>query len=161
MNYAKNSKEIYQTKIKIDHQSYFRKDEQEGFEGEKLLEDKKFYYAYIKFDDEEGKYINYEAVKLCYASNEKDRKDWSVGTDDINFGNTNLTPEEIEEPEELITSTRDKEFLERIEREEKEEREELKRIISVSVKVILIIVLVILIIILIVNKTKKDKIERL
>lgn len=64
--YAKKNDAIYTADLTTTSENYFRS-EKTLFDGRKLLQDKAYYYIYVQFDDENGKYYPIEGITLGQA----------------------------------------------------------------------------------------------
>lgn len=97
LKYAKSNSAIYDETVSADKDDFFAIEYSAGDMGKpenKLiqlngLENKEYYYLYVKPDDENGKYISNEAVTLAQAST-YDNGDWYLffyGSSDFNWVN--------------------------------------------------------------------------
>src|SRR5699024_6453451 len=78
LEYAKNNKAIYTADLTTTSANYF-KSEQALFDGIKLLQDDAYYFIYVEFDDENGKYYPIEGVTLGQAYiSETNRNNWDL-----------------------------------------------------------------------------------
>lgn len=77
LNYAKTHDAVYSEDLETTSKSYFTT---EGtlFDGRKLLENKAYYYVYVEFDDENGKYYPIEGVTLAQAWFSPSSEDWDL-----------------------------------------------------------------------------------
>lgn len=66
LSYAKTNKEIYSKQLTTTDITLFESKDA-IFDGRSLLEDKAYYYIYVEFDDEDGKYYPIEGVTLGQA----------------------------------------------------------------------------------------------
>ena len=66
LQYAKNSEAVYANDLTTTNKNYYRND-QALFDGRKLLSNKEYYYIYVEFDDENGKYYPIEGITLGQA----------------------------------------------------------------------------------------------
>ena len=66
LQYAKTHEAIYTENLTTTYEGYFRSDKA-LFDGKKLLTDDAYYYMYVQFDDENGKYFPVEGVTLGQA----------------------------------------------------------------------------------------------
>lgn len=64
--YAKKNDGVYTADLTTNSKNYFRSDKT-LFDGRKLLQDKAYYYIYVQFDDENGKYYPIEGITLGQA----------------------------------------------------------------------------------------------
>lgn len=64
--YAKKNDAVYTADLTTTGENYYRS-EKTLFDGRKLLQDKAYYYIYVQFDDENGKYYPIEGVTLGQA----------------------------------------------------------------------------------------------
>lgn len=76
LSYAKKNDAIYTADLTTTDENYFRS-EKTLFDGKKLLQDKAYYYIYVQFNDENGKYYPIEGVTLGQA--------WFSSTNDNNW----------------------------------------------------------------------------
>ena len=102
--YAKNHDAIYSKTLTTTSVNYFRSDET-LFDGNSLLEHKGYYFIYVQFDDENGKYYPIEGVTLgqAWKYTVNDSWDlWAYTSSDFNWdglttnyepGSTPTTPE--------------------------------------------------------------------
>lgn len=92
LTYAKNNSSIYNQTLTTTSQAYFRSDTA-LFDGRKLLEHKAYYYIYVNFDSENGKYRPVEAVTLGQAWHSSSSTSWDLWAyTSENFKWENLTP---------------------------------------------------------------------
>ena len=87
LNYAKKNNAIYTQNLATTREAYFRSDSA-LFDGKKLLENKAYYYIYVKFDDENGKYYPIEGVTLgqAYLNSTNDNWDlWAYTADNFKW----------------------------------------------------------------------------
>lgn len=94
LTYAKNNNSIYSQTLTTTSPAYFRSDAA-LFDGRKLLENKAYYYIYVEFDDENGKYYPIEGITLGQAwfstvSNSWDL--WAYTKSDFKWDNLSSTP---------------------------------------------------------------------
>ena len=94
LKYAKNNNSIYSENLTTTSTGSFGKD---GalFDGRKLLEDKAYYYIYVKFDDENGKYYPIEGVTLGKATIIESNGSWDLfafTSSDFNWDGLTSTP---------------------------------------------------------------------
>lgn len=91
--YAKNNKAVYSERLTTSSEAYFKSDTT-LFDGRKLLENKAYYFIYVEFDDENGKYIPVEGVTLGQAwfSSTSDSWDlWAYTKSDFQWDNLTST----------------------------------------------------------------------
>ena len=90
--YAKSAQSIYSQELTTTDVTYFRSDSV-LFDGNKLLEDDAYYYIYVEFDDEDGKYYPIEGVTLGQAWISSVNDSWNLWAyTSSNFEWGNLTP---------------------------------------------------------------------
>lgn len=75
--YAKSHDSIYSQNLTTTSTAYFRSDTT-LFDGNKLLEHKAYYYIYVEFDDENGKYYPIEGVTLGQAWLSSSSDSWDL-----------------------------------------------------------------------------------
>lgn len=93
LTYAKNNNAVYSKQLTTTSAAYFRSDET-LFDGRSLLEDKAYYFIYVEFDDENGKYYPIEGVTLgqaWFASSTNSWDLWAYTSDDFNWDNLTST----------------------------------------------------------------------
>lgn len=93
LTYAKNNNSIYSKELTTTSTAYFRSDEA-LFDGNKLLENKAYYYIYVQFDDENGKYYPIEGITLgqAWLSTSSSSWDlWAYTSSDFKWENLNST----------------------------------------------------------------------
>ena len=93
LTYAKNNNSIYSKELTTTSTAYFRSDEA-LFDGNKLLENKAYYYIYVQFDDENGKYYPIEGITLgqAWLSTSSSSWDlWAYTSSDFKWDNLNST----------------------------------------------------------------------
>ena len=97
LQYAKNNQAVYTADLTTTWENYYRND-QALFDGVKLLEDRAYYYIYVEFEDEEGKYYPIEGVTLgqAWISDSKEYWDLWAYTED-NFEWNDLSSSYTEE----------------------------------------------------------------
>lgn len=96
LNYAKSHDSIYSQNLTTTSEAYFRSDTS-LFDGKKLLQNKGYYYIYVEFDDENGKYYPIEGVTLgqAWLSSSSDSWDlWAYTSDDFQWDNLSSTTQE-------------------------------------------------------------------
>ncbi len=93
-NYAKKSDSIYSKDLTTTEPGYYR-NEDTLFDGRKLLQNRAYYYIYVKFDDENGKYYPIEGVTLAQAYisslNSNDWDMWGYTSSDFDWNNLTST----------------------------------------------------------------------
>lgn len=92
--YAKNNDSIYLKNLTTTSKAYYRSDSA-LFDGNKLLENKAYYYIYVVFDDENGKYYPIEGVTLgqAWLSSSSDSWNlWAYTSSDFQWDNLSSTP---------------------------------------------------------------------
>lgn len=102
LTYAKNNNAVYTADLTTTSENYYRNDKA-LFDGLSLLQDKAYYYIYVEFDDEDGKYYPIEGVTLGQAWIGSSGKYWNLyayTTDNFEWNNLSSTPTEIEKKEE-------------------------------------------------------------
>jgi hypothetical protein len=102
--YAKKNNAIYTNTLTTTRMAYYR-NEASLFDGSKLLNDGAYYYIYVEFNDENGKYYPIEGVTLgqAYISSTSNYWDlWAYTSTDFKWNNlsstytsTNTTDEEL------------------------------------------------------------------
>ena len=93
LNYAKSHDSIYSQNLTTTDKAYFRSDTS-LFDGSKLLQHKGYYYIYVEFDDENGKYYPIEGVTLgqAWLSSSTDSWDlWAYTSDNFQWDNVSST----------------------------------------------------------------------
>lgn len=98
LTYAKNNKGVYSDTLTTTDIAYYRNDSS-LFDGRKLLENKAYYYIYVEFDDDNGKYIPVEGVTLGQAwfSTSSDSWDlWAYTSDEFKWDNLTSTPSDYD-----------------------------------------------------------------
>ncbi len=102
LSYAKNNMAVYTADLTTTSQNYYSK-ETALFDGLKTLENKAYYYIYVQFDDENGKYYPIEGVTLgqAWISSSSAYWDlWAYTSDNFEWNNLSSTPIETGETEE-------------------------------------------------------------
>lgn len=90
--YAKSHDSIYSQNLTTTNTAYFRSDTA-LFDGRKLLEDDAYYYIYVDFDNENGKYCPIEGVTLAQAYLSSINNNWDLWAyTSSDFSWDNLTP---------------------------------------------------------------------
>ena len=105
LTYAKSHDSIYSQTLTTTSTAYFRSDTT-LFDGNKLLENKAYYYIYIEFDDENGKYYPIEGVTLGQAwlfSTSVSWDLWAYTSSDFQWDNLSSTPTDTTEKKEDTT----------------------------------------------------------
>lgn len=105
LTYAKSHDSIYSQTLTTTSTAYFRSDTT-LFDGNKLLENKAYYYIYIEFDDENGKYYPIEGVTLgqAWLASASDSWDlWAYTSSDFQWDNLSSTPTDTTEKKEDTT----------------------------------------------------------
>lgn len=102
LEYAKNDKAVYEANLTTTSENYYSS-EQALFDGVKLLQDDAYYYIYVEFDDENGKYYPIEGITLGQAWIADSKKYWDLWayTED-NFEWNNLSSSYTEEEKEPV-----------------------------------------------------------
>ena len=93
LSYAKNNKAVYSKQLTTTSTAYFRSDDA-LFDGRSLLENKAYYFIYVEFDDENGKYYPVEGVTLgqAWLSSSANSWDlWAYTSSDFKWDNLSLT----------------------------------------------------------------------
>lgn len=93
LSYAKNNKEVYLKKLTTTSTSYYTS-EDTLFDGRSLLDNKAYYYIYVDFDDENGKYYPIEGVTLgqaWFASTTDSWELWAYTSSDFSWDNLSPT----------------------------------------------------------------------
>ena len=76
------------------------------FDGLSLLQDQAYYYIYVEFDDENGKYYPIEGVTLgqAWISRTNEYWDlWAYTSDEFEWNNLSTTPSEEQPKDETIS----------------------------------------------------------
>jgi len=118
LSYAKKNESVYSKELTTTTRGFYRNDKA-IFDGNKLLKNKAYYYIYLQFNDENGKYAPIEGVTLGQAILSSTNNNWDLWayTAD-NFEWDNLTPTTPE------TDKKDEVKEENIDKEENTEKEE-------------------------------------
>lgn len=96
LSYAKNNDAIYSQTLTTTNIAHFRSDTS-LFDGNKLLENKAYYYVYVEFDDENEKYYPIEGVTLGQAHLYQDSDYWYLYAYTSNdFQWDNLSPASLQ-----------------------------------------------------------------
>ncbi len=77
LNYAKTHDSIYLQNLTTTSKGYYRNDTA-LFDGRQLLQNEEYYYIYVEFDDENGKYFPIEGVTLGQAWISPTSDDWDL-----------------------------------------------------------------------------------
>ena len=89
--YAKKNDAVYTADLTTTNENYYR-NEKTLFDGRKLLQDNAYYYIYVQFDDENGKYYPIEGVTLGQAWLYSSNNSWDLyAYTDENFKWNNLS----------------------------------------------------------------------
>lgn len=118
LSYAKKNKSVYSKELTTTSLAYYRNDKA-LFDGNKLLENKAYYYIYVQFNDENGKYVPIEGVTLgqAWLSTISDNWDlWAFTSDGFKWDNLTPTVSDTETKEEIKEENKEK--------EEKEEKDD-------------------------------------
>lgn len=102
LTYAKNNNAIYTADLTTTREGHFSADKA-LFDGLSLLNNKAYYYIYVEFDDENGKYYPIEGVTLGQAwisSSNKYWDLWAYTSENFEWNNLSSTPVETEKKEE-------------------------------------------------------------
>ena len=98
LTYAKNNDAVYTADLTTTYKNYYH-NEKALFDGISLLQDKAYYYIYVEFDDEDGKYYPIEGVTLgqAWISSSNTYWDlWAYTSDNFEWNNLSSTPTETE-----------------------------------------------------------------
>ena len=102
LTYAKNNNALYTADLTTTHEGYFSTDKA-LFDGLSLLQHKAYYFIYVEFDDENGKYYPIEGVTLGQAWVSDSNKYWDLmayTSEKFQWNNLSSTPTEPEQKEE-------------------------------------------------------------
>lgn len=100
--YAKNNKAIYTKDLTTIEKNWYRA-EKALFDGFQLLEHKEYYYIYVEFDDENGKYYPIEGVTLGQAWNNSSNQWWDlIAYTADNFEWNNLSSSDTDDKKEEV-----------------------------------------------------------
>lgn len=103
--YAKRNNAVYSQTLTTTDVAYY-KSETALFDGKKLLENKAYYYIYVEFDDENGKYVPIEGVTLgqAYFSSTSDSWNlWAYTSSDFNWDGLKSTqPEPTDKKDQTV-----------------------------------------------------------
>ncbi len=92
LNYAKTHDSIYLQNLTTISEGYYKSDTP-LFDGRQLLQNKEYYYIYVEFDDEDGKYYPIEGVTLGQAWFSSFSNSWELWAyTSSNFQWSNLHP---------------------------------------------------------------------
>lgn len=101
--YAKNNSAVYSADLTTTNSCYYR-NENALFDGTSLLQNRAYYFIYVEFDDEEGKYCPIEGVTLGQAFVRSSTiKFWDLcayTADNFEWTNLSTTPTETEKEDE-------------------------------------------------------------
>lgn len=158
LKYAKSNKAIYQADLKTTSQAYFSSKDI-LFDGRKLLNHKAYYYIYVEFDDENGKYRPIEGVTLAQAWIYNESKNWDLYAYTAkNFEWNNLSgsyEEDVKKPEEIKKEEPKKENT------KKDNTTAKQNLPDTGIRNLLIISILVLTISIIFSKVKKDKYKQI
>lgn len=107
LSYAKNNNSIYSSDLTTVSPNYYKNDKA-LFDGLKLLQHKAYYYIYVEFDDENGKYYPIEGVTLGQAWISSSNTYWDIyayTADNFEWDNLSSTPIE-DSPKEGTDTTK-------------------------------------------------------
>ena len=93
LSYAKNNSAVYSKQLTTTSTAYFRSDDA-LFDGRSLLENKAYYFIYVEFDDENGKYYPVERVTLgqaWFSSSTNSWDLWAYTSSDFQWDNLSAT----------------------------------------------------------------------
>ena len=93
LSFAKNNNAVYSKQLTTTSEAYFRSYDA-LFDGRSLLENKAYYYIYVEFDDENGKYYPIEGVTLgqaWFASSSDSWDLWAYTSSDFKWDNLTST----------------------------------------------------------------------
>lgn len=94
LTYAKNNDAVYSADLTTTRENYYN-NKNTLFDGLSLLQHKAYYYIYVEFDDENGKYYPIEGVTLGQAwisSTGKSWDLWAYTADNFEWNNLSSTP---------------------------------------------------------------------
>lgn len=112
LTYAKNNNALYVADLVTTREGYYR-NEKALFDGRALLQNRAYYYIYVEFDDEDGKYCPIEGVTLgqAWISSLTTNWDlWAYTSSDFEWNNLSSTDSETENNEELDDTVATKEL---------------------------------------------------
>lgn len=101
LSYAKNNQSIYSADLTTTTENYYNNADN-LFNGRELLENKAYYYIYVEFDDENGKFYPIEGVTLgqAYISNYSNYWDiWGYTSEKFEWNDLSGTYENGEDGE--------------------------------------------------------------
>ena len=93
LSYAKNNKAVYSKQLTTTSVAYFKSNDA-LFDGRSLLDEKSYYFIYVEFDDENGKYYPIEGVTLgqpWFATNSISWDLWAYTSSDFKWDNLTST----------------------------------------------------------------------
>lgn len=96
LTYAKNNNAVYTADLTTTYEGYYS-DDKALFDGISLLQNKAYYYIYVEFDDEDGKYYPIEGVTLgqAWISSSNIYWDlWAYTSENFEWNNLSTTPTE-------------------------------------------------------------------
>lgn len=105
--YAKKTKAVYTADLTTTDYDYYKSDKT-LFDGRKLLQDKAYYYIYVQFDDESGKYYPIEGVTLGQAYLSKVSGSWNLEaytSKDFKWNNLSSTYTSTDKKDNTISSS--------------------------------------------------------
>lgn len=94
LTYAKKNKAVYEANLTTTSENYFSTKDI-LFDGRKLLQDKAYYYIYVQFDDENGKYYPIEGVTMGQAWFSTSSDSWDLyayTNENFKWNNLSSTP---------------------------------------------------------------------
>lgn len=94
LSYAKNNKSVYEANLTTTMKNDFSTNDI-LFDGRKLLQKDAYYYIYVKFDDENGKYYPIEGVTMGQAWFSTSSNSWNLYAytdENFNWNNLSSTP---------------------------------------------------------------------
>lgn len=104
LTYAKNNSGVYAADLTTTNVQYY-KNEKALFDGIKLLQNGAYYFIYVEFDDENGKYCPVEGITLGQAYTNSTTKKWDIfayTADNFDWNNLSSTPTEQEKKEDPV-----------------------------------------------------------
>ncbi len=97
LTYAKNNSSIYEKQLTTTMEGHFSQNDI-LFDGKNILENKAYYYIYVDFDDEGGKYFPVEGINLAQAYISSTTSDWELfGYTSTDFKWDDLRPTGVDE----------------------------------------------------------------